>query len=378
MKLKFYKLLLPFTLLCNMALAQDKNTEATVYYGKAEEDYNNGQYKSALDEIKSAENLLGSTNPRLLYLKIEAYDKLVPADWSFTEYERAALGDFFNTVDKAKYPKEKYLEITNLSIDLKDKMTRYEQDYTVVSGSNNLSDYTAFFAKYPNSKHAKELKPGYDELVSEQQKEKKDKDEADRIAEQKRKKKLFTGVCLGNTFNIGALSSTNGSESGTGSHFSYTYNVGYMLNRYVGFFSGLGVSLNDFSTDMVELTSIDLRLPIYVYANSSTRHRAGFYIQAGITLNKYVANLSGDGYSADAYNSFYVGEFASCGLSVRSKSRKNTFLLGLFYRSEGNMYNASIPYYDNNTLGLGRIHAYGLQLAWMGYPHKHFRGSGVK
>lgn len=73
-------LLFVCSLLTNTLRAQDDVT-ARFKYEESEEAYNNGKYKDALDKLDEVDKLLGGkANPKTLYLRIMAQDKLLGDD----------------------------------------------------------------------------------------------------------------------------------------------------------------------------------------------------------------------------------------------------------------------------------------------------------
>src|SRR5262245_41562001 len=92
--------IISFICLCITCSGQDKDAEARVNYTNAEDLYNKGTYLEAekcIEELKKAEDLLGSTNPKILYLKIMAADRFYDG---YYRYDRIIwLQQFFKLAD---------------------------------------------------------------------------------------------------------------------------------------------------------------------------------------------------------------------------------------------------------------------------------------
>ncbi len=171
-----------FLLLTALALttsAQDKGLQASVYYNKAEAAYNNGSYDEAVSNLKLAENTLGQTNPKILYLLIQTLNQVSKTYPSRIPELKLALSKFFQIVDSKTYPAEKYLEITTVDIDLKDRERKMlekekmeEQFFEKVKASTD--DYTleSFMNTYPNSKYIPQLRDRINALEQKKQQQK--------------------------------------------------------------------------------------------------------------------------------------------------------------------------------------------------------------
>ncbi len=171
-----------FLLLTALALttsAQDKGLQASVYYNKAEAAYNNGSYDEAVSNLKLAENTLGQTNPKILYLLIQTLNQVTKTYPSRIPELKLALSKFFQIVDSKTYPAEKYLEITTIDIDLKDRERKMlekekmeEQFFEKVKASTD--DYTleSFMSIYPNSKYMPQLRDRINALEQKKQQQK--------------------------------------------------------------------------------------------------------------------------------------------------------------------------------------------------------------
>lgn len=201
------KLFLLFILLyCTLNMyAQDPQTEARILYNQAEELLNEGKYKESLQKLTNAEEVLRTTNPKILYLKIQNYDRIVSSDWNESRKLQTLITTFFETVDKSTYSPEKYMEISSISLKLKDKTQQYEAEFTKLSSGNNYDGYKKFVNEFPNSDYTKKLRTVYQEKID---------DELDRIKREKyiekvvdiknaykpKMKRLMNGLKLSLTF----------------------------------------------------------------------------------------------------------------------------------------------------------------------------------
>lgn len=156
-------------LLCTLSLyAQDPQTEARILYNQAEELLNEGKYKESLQKLTNAEEVLSTTNPKILYLKIQNYDRIVSSDWNESKKLQTLITTFFETVDKSTYSPEKYLEISSISLKLKDKTQLYEAEFTKLSSGNNYDGYKKFVNEFPNSDYSKRLRTAYQEKIDDE------------------------------------------------------------------------------------------------------------------------------------------------------------------------------------------------------------------
>lgn len=100
--------------------AQDKDAVAKVHYTNAEEFFNKGSlggYDSCVIELEQAEKALGTTNSKILYLKIKAMSQFtIPYhDWFYVYDLDSSIKSFFKIVDEKNYPTDKYLEVVNIN-----------------------------------------------------------------------------------------------------------------------------------------------------------------------------------------------------------------------------------------------------------------------
>jgi hypothetical protein len=153
--------------------AQDNNAQAIVYYNKAEAAYNNAAYEDVLNYLDQAETLLGASNSKLLFLKIQTLNLLSKIDDSRLIQLKQVITQFYQSIDQNTYPKDKLMEITSIEIDANTKLTDEENAYKKTKASDNISDYERFFNAFPKSKYDAELRPKYNAFIQ----QKKDADQ---------------------------------------------------------------------------------------------------------------------------------------------------------------------------------------------------------
>jgi hypothetical protein len=148
--------------------AQDKNMQAIVYYNKAEIAFNNAAYEDALNYISQSELLLNSTNSKLLYLKIEILDMMAKIDAYKVHELRRNIAQFFQDVDQNTYPKDKYMKITTILVDLNERIKSEDDDYKKIKNFTDISELELYLNKHPASKYDSEIRPQYNKLKEKQ------------------------------------------------------------------------------------------------------------------------------------------------------------------------------------------------------------------
>lgn len=141
--------------------AQDVQTEAKILFSQAEDLLNQDKYKESIQKLNSIENALGSTNPKILYLKIQNYQRLIKTDWNEYENLRSSILNFFELVDKSTYSPDKYLEISAISMNIKEKKNKYEADFLRLSEGKDFLGFKTFIIEFPNSDYALKLQTIY-------------------------------------------------------------------------------------------------------------------------------------------------------------------------------------------------------------------------
>ena len=144
--------------------AQNSADLAMALYNKAENAYNISDFENALSYLGQAEQALGKTNPKLLYLKVKTLDMLTRIDFKKAEQLKQTTSSFLTLTNKATYPADKYQEVLGIDFETKQRIQKEETAYNSLKTTENLAEYDDFFAKYPNSKYQSSLKDKYDQL----------------------------------------------------------------------------------------------------------------------------------------------------------------------------------------------------------------------
>lgn len=126
-----------------IGLSQDKNAEAKMHYTTAEEFFNKNTLLGAeecIEELTKAEESLQTTNPKILYLKIQAANKF--SDF-FYEYDKIMwLKKFFQITDVNTFPANKYADILKINTGSTENRVK-DPDF-----DKKIND-TNFFKEYP-------------------------------------------------------------------------------------------------------------------------------------------------------------------------------------------------------------------------------------
>lgn len=197
------------TIITLTGVAQDKNLQASVYYNKAEVAYNNGAYDEAITNLKQAENTLGQTNPKILYLLIQVLNQSSKTNPNRIAELKQSLAKFFQIVDSKTYPAEKYMDITTIDIELKERERKLqekekaeEQFFERVKTSTDDYLLESFLNTYPNSKYLSQLRERIDGL---QQKKQAQKEAEARMDREKAKSVSPNGFYLNLGFALQTL-----------------------------------------------------------------------------------------------------------------------------------------------------------------------------
>lgn len=175
--------LLAFGMIYSVLLlhAQDAEIMAMAYYSKAEQMYTTGNYENALRKLIEAEKLM-PPNPKILYLKVNILNKLNSKSTSYRNDLAECITQFFAITDKNTYPREKYMDIVGIKIDMEDTEDKSGGTYTNNTGSSNakapsaedieaeynkiknskrISDLETFLLKFKNSKYEDDIRAKY-------------------------------------------------------------------------------------------------------------------------------------------------------------------------------------------------------------------------
>lgn len=108
--------------------AQENETEAMAAYMLAEESYASGDYASSLKFLEKAEEKLGNTNSKLLYLKIQIQSELYKNDKLYYDRIMKTISHFQVGPDINNFNQDKVLEVVKMKMAMENKM---EEDIRV-------------------------------------------------------------------------------------------------------------------------------------------------------------------------------------------------------------------------------------------------------
>lgn len=122
--------LLTVFIVSNLLLTAQNNTIAIFKFEEAEEAYMNNEFRQTIEKLNEAEELLKSTNPKILHLRISAQSKLIDqepiSDFSLIENTRKLSDDYLkDTINLSD--EDKYREIYIISENLKQYPTTSQE-----------------------------------------------------------------------------------------------------------------------------------------------------------------------------------------------------------------------------------------------------------
>ncbi|HRE50110.1 MAG TPA: hypothetical protein PK339_01725 [Flavitalea sp.] len=148
--------------------AQDNSSRAENAYFKAEEFFSNNDYGSALTQLAEAERLLGATNPKIMYFKIQILRSQFLQSSNNYPLLRGSINRFFEIVNKETFSPEKYREIIRLQSDLDD----FKRSDSIASArlleNGGLAALNDYLSKTPNTFNFVKLDQKRRELQKEQ------------------------------------------------------------------------------------------------------------------------------------------------------------------------------------------------------------------
>jgi len=148
--------------------AQDKSSLAENAYFRAEEFFSNNDYGNALIQLAEAERLLGSTNPKIMYFKIQVLKAQFLQSSNNYPLLRNSISRFFEITNKETFSSEKYREIIRLQSDLDD----FKRSDSIASArlleSGGLSALNNYLSKTPNTFNFVKLDQKRQQLQKEQ------------------------------------------------------------------------------------------------------------------------------------------------------------------------------------------------------------------
>lgn len=109
-----------------------QNMEAKAAYLLAEEEYNNKRYESSIKFLDEAAAKLGSTNPRILYLKILSLQALAQKNPARNPELKTAIETFEKLPDLASVGEDKQLEVMKIKLRLSRNETVGNFDETML------------------------------------------------------------------------------------------------------------------------------------------------------------------------------------------------------------------------------------------------------
>lgn len=153
-------LILSITFSSNCLFSQDKDAVAKMHYISAEDFFNKqtpADFEACILELDKAEQALGNTNSKILYLKIKAmYEFALANDDNYYKYDiESNLQMFFKITDSKNYPAEKYNEIIKISELFKEKMNTA---YQTALQKNSILGYEAYLKEFPSGTNATNAK----------------------------------------------------------------------------------------------------------------------------------------------------------------------------------------------------------------------------
>ncbi len=139
----------------NSSIAQ--NAIAQLKYEDAEEAYSQGNYELTLGKLKETEELLGVTNPKILYLQILAQSKVIEKnpmrDYFIIENARKSSAKYLKDYEKLPDNADRYRDIYKVSESLKaypasredfdaelNKVKKIEQEQKVAAEARRVED----------------------------------------------------------------------------------------------------------------------------------------------------------------------------------------------------------------------------------------------
>jgi hypothetical protein len=145
------------SILCNMAKAQDHGVLAQNAYTKAEEYFSQGDYNRALSQLNAAEQYLGQTNSKILYLKINILNAQFSKSSTYYPILKSTISRFFDITNKNTYPTDKYIEIVRLQSDIEDFIKTDSTAGNRLLSNGDLSSIQSYLAAHPNTFYSSKL-----------------------------------------------------------------------------------------------------------------------------------------------------------------------------------------------------------------------------
>lgn len=116
-------ILFALLIITSFQLSVAQNTIAKLKYEEAEEAYANNNFELALSKLIEVETLLKSTNPKILYLKINSQSKIIEKaplnDYTLIENARKLSSQYLTDYEQLPDNEDRYREIYKISEKLK-------------------------------------------------------------------------------------------------------------------------------------------------------------------------------------------------------------------------------------------------------------------
>ena len=160
--------------------AQSNQIEAKAAYLLAEESFAKGDYVATLEYLENSTKSLGTTNSKLLYLKIQAELELYKKDKTYYDALIKSISDFQNSPDVNNYTEEKVLEIAKtkmLLVKEREQEAKKKEEYEQKKALRDLNFKTFSFPNWPFGVTLDELKITHKDTRFFQNKTKKSKEE---------------------------------------------------------------------------------------------------------------------------------------------------------------------------------------------------------
>ncbi len=123
-----------------------QNAVAKIKYEQAEEAYVKADFFTAVARLNEAEQLLGGTNPKILYLRIMSQDKLLDGDSSLVVPLRKSCQFYLKNYELTPNLEAKYKDVYLVS----ERLLQYESNADFLTGEQSyiVKDYTTALVHY--------------------------------------------------------------------------------------------------------------------------------------------------------------------------------------------------------------------------------------
>ena len=257
-----------FSLLFHLNM-QAQNQLAKIKYMDAEEAFAAGNFKTSLAKLDEAEKLLGSSNPKILFMRIMIQDQLIRTDTNFFK---------------------SYANFSILSA-LRDNCKNYTKKYNtpeLYDKNTEVNKILQQYSNYPATKQAfdarvkaeldriERFKAEQNRLMQLAEQKRRQEAEAKRIEEERKKQAELEAKAFRDKHEAITL----GWSSGTMAPFGfYLYTIKYdKVGFYGGLRSGFKSVKNSYDYDLiydpVDLTPVD----------NKTRHTKNIALDVGLTI----------------------------------------------------------------------------------------------